>query len=189
MCGFRVHLGGAQALYGVTPDLTTLGKVIGGGLPVGAYGGRRDIMELVAPAGPVYQAGTLSGNPLAMAAGVVTLTELERDGVWPAVARATETVATMLATAAHEAGVPVTVNRVGTMLTAFFTDRAVRDWTSAATCDKAAFGRFFRALLDEGVYWPPSQFEAAFLSTAHGAGELEATERAIRAAMLAAANR
>jgi glutamate-1-semialdehyde 2,1-aminomutase len=189
MSGFRVHPGGAQALFGVTPDLTTLGKVIGGGLPVGAYGGRREIMELVAPAGPVYQAGTLSGNPLAMAAGIATLTELERDGVWPAVAHATETVAVMLATAAREAGVPVTVNRVGTMLTAFFTDRAVRDWTSAATSDQAAFGRFFRALLENGVYWPPSQFEAAFLSAAHGAPELEVTERAIRAAMFAAADR
>jgi glutamate-1-semialdehyde 2,1-aminomutase len=187
MCGFRVHPGGAQALSGVTPDLTTLGKVIGGGLPLGAYGGRREIMELVAPAGPVYQAGTLSGNPLAMAAGIATLTELERDGAWPAIARAAEAVATMLTTAAREAGVPVTVNQVGTMLTAFFTDQSVSDWTSAATSDKAAFGRFFRALLDEGVYWPPSQFEAAFLSAAHGAPELEVTERAIRAAMLAAA--
>jgi glutamate-1-semialdehyde 2,1-aminomutase len=187
MTGFRVHPGGAQALYGVTPDLTTLGKVIGGGLPVGAYGGRKDVMELVAPAGPVYQAGTLSGNPLAMAAGIATLAQLEQDGVWSAVARATETVATMLEGAAREVGVPLTVQRVGTMLTAFFTDRPVSDWPSAATADKAAFGRFFRAMLEDGVYWPPSQFEAAFLSAAHGKQELELTERAVRAAMFAAA--
>jgi glutamate-1-semialdehyde 2,1-aminomutase len=186
MCGFRVHPGGAQALYGITPDLTTLGKVIGGGLPVGAYGGRRDIMELVAPAGPVYQAGTLSGNPLAMAAGIATLTELERDGVWDGVAGAAERVAALLESAAAAAGVPVTVRRVGTMLTAFFTTGPVTDWPSAATSDRDAFARFFRTLLDEGIYWPPSQFEAAFVSAAHGDEELEQTERAIARAMLAA---
>jgi glutamate-1-semialdehyde 2,1-aminomutase len=189
MSGFRVHPGGAQALYGVTPDLTTLGKVIGGGLPVGAYGGRRDVMALVAPAGPVYQAGTLSGNPLAMAAGIATLSELERDGVWDRVEGAAESVAAMLESGARAAGVPLTVQRVGTMLTAFFTGQPVTDWTTAARSDKGAFSRFFQALLAEGVYWPPSQFEAAFLSAAHGRRELEATGRAIERALRAAANR
>jgi glutamate-1-semialdehyde 2,1-aminomutase len=186
MTGFRVHPGGAQARYGVRPDLTTLGKVIGGGLPVGAYGGRRDLMELVAPAGPVYQAGTLSGNPLAMAAGIATLTQLERDGVWERVEQAAEAVAAMLESAAADAEVPITVQRVGTMLTAFFTDRPVTDWPSAARSDKAAFARFFRTMLEEGVYWPPSQFEAAFVSAAHGDEELAQSERAIQRAMLAA---
>jgi glutamate-1-semialdehyde 2,1-aminomutase len=146
-------------------------------------------MELVAPAGPVYQAGTLSGNPLAMAAGIATLSELERDSVWTGAAHAAESVATMLRAAAREAGTPVTVQRVGTMLTAFFTDRPVTDWASASTSDTRAFARFFRVLLAQGVYWPPSQFEAAFLSTVHGERELETTERAVRAAMQSAANR
>jgi glutamate-1-semialdehyde 2,1-aminomutase len=189
MTGFRVHPGGAQALYGVRPDLTTLGKVIGGGLPVGAYGGRREIMELVAPAGPVYQAGTLSGNPLAMAAGIATLVELQREGVWTGAARAAESVANMLRVTARASGVALTVQRVGTMLTAFFTDRPVTDWAGASTSDTKAFARFFRVMLAEGVYWPPSQFEAAFLSTAHGRDELELTQRAIRRALEGAAGR
>jgi glutamate-1-semialdehyde 2,1-aminomutase len=189
MTGFRVHPGGAQALYGVRPDLTTLGKVIGGGLPVGAYGGRRDVMELVAPAGPVCQAGTLSGNPLAMAAGIATLSELARESVWTGAASAAEAVAAMLRTAARAAGAALTVQRVGTMLTAFFTDRPVTDWSSASASDTRAFARFFRVMLAEGVYWPPSQFEAAFLSAAHGERELEITERAVRAALKSAANR
>jgi glutamate-1-semialdehyde 2,1-aminomutase len=188
MTGFRVHLGGAQARFGVTPDLTALGKVIGGGLPVGAYGGRREVMELVAPAGPVYQAGTLSGNPLAMAAGIATLTALGGSGVWQNIANTTHAVAAMLERAAREIGVPLTVNRAGTMLTAFFTDQSVTDWTSAATADKTAFARFFRAMLDAGVYWVPSQFEAAFLSAAHTPQDLAVTERAIRRAMQAAAH-
>jgi len=167
MTGFRVHPGGAQGLTGVMPDLTTLGKVIGGGLPVGAYGGRRDIMGMVAPAGPVYQAGTLSGNPLAMAAGLATLRVLERPGVWDGIAARAAEVEVMVAGAAAAAGVPVRVQRVGTMLTAFFTDRPVTNWTDASRCDTEAFGRFFRALLEDGVYWVPSQFEAAFLSAAH----------------------
>jgi len=167
MTGFRVHPGGAQGLTGVMPDLTTLGKVIGGGLPVGAYGGRRDIMGMVAPAGPVYQAGTLSGNPLAMAAGLATLRALERPGVWDGIAARAAEVEVMVAGAAAAAGVPVRVQRVGTMLTAFFTDRPVTNWTDASRCDTEAFGRFFRALLEDGVYWVPSQFEAAFLSAAH----------------------
>jgi glutamate-1-semialdehyde 2,1-aminomutase len=167
MTGFRVHPGGMQGRTGITPDLTTLGKVIGGGLPVGAYGGRREIMGMIAPAGPVYQAGTLSGNPLAMAAGLATLRELGRPGVWDGIAARAEQLDTALADAARAAGVPLRVQRVGTMLTAFFTDTPVTNWTDASRCDTAAFGRFFRALLEDGVYWVPSQFEAAFLSTAH----------------------
>ncbi|MDP3775254.1 MAG: glutamate-1-semialdehyde 2,1-aminomutase [Gemmatimonadales bacterium] len=182
MTGFRVHPGGAQGLSGVTPDLTTLGKVIGGGLPVGAYGGRREIMELVAPAGPVYQAGTLAGNPLAMAAGIATLAALERPGVWDAIAAATADLAGRLERAAARAMVPVVVNRVGTMLTVFFTGRPVTDWASARAADTEAFGRFFRGLLAGGVYWVPSQFEAAFLSAAHGEAELSRTEAAASAA-------
>ncbi len=182
MTGFRVHPGGAQGLTGVTPDLTTLGKVIGGGLPVGAYGGRRGIMELVAPAGSVYQAGTLSGNPLAMAAGIATLAALERPGVWDAVAAATRDLAGRLERAAARAGVPVVVNRAGTMLTVFFTDRPVTDWGTARAADTERFGRFFRGLLERGVYWVPSQFEAAFLSRAHGEAELSTTEAAAAAA-------
>ncbi|HWP37021.1 MAG TPA: glutamate-1-semialdehyde 2,1-aminomutase [Gemmatimonadales bacterium] len=185
MTGFRVHPGGAQALFGVTPDLTALGKVIGGGLPVGAYGGRREIMDLVAPAGPVYQAGTLSGNPLAMAAGIATLDVLERPGVWDGIARAAEDLAGRLSRAAARARVPVTVNRVGTMLTVFFSDGPVSDWASARASDTDAFGRFFRALLAKGVYWVPSQFEAAFLSAAHGEAELACTEAAASAAFSA----
>jgi len=182
MTGFRVHLGGAQALYDVQPDLTTLGKVIGGGLPVGAYGGRREIMELVAPAGPVYQAGTLSGNPLAMAAGIATLEALGRPAVWDGIARTAEALERRLAASAAAAGVPVRIHRVGTMLTIFFTNRPVTDWASAKACDTARFARFFRALLADGVYWVPSQFEAAFLSAAHGPAELEITEAAARRA-------
>src|SRR4030095_10923319 len=167
MCGFRVHPGGAQGLYGVVPDLTTLGKVIGGGLPGAAYGARREIMELVAPAGPVYQAGTLSGNPLAMTAGIATLTELERPGVWDRVATATQALAHRIECLATKRGIPARVQRVGTMLTVFFTDQRVHDWESARRCDTARFGRVFRRLLDRGVYWVPSQFESAFLSIAH----------------------
>jgi len=183
MCGFRVHPGGAQGLYAVVPDLTTLGKVIGGGLPVGAYGGRREIMELVAPAGPVYQAGTLSGNPLAMSAGIATLTELERPGVWDRIATATEALAHRIESLASKRGIPARVQRVGTMLTLFFTDQPVHDWESARRCDTARFGRVFRRLLDRGVYWVPSQFESAFLSTAHGQMELGHTGEAFEAAL------
>ncbi|HRQ37990.1 MAG TPA: glutamate-1-semialdehyde 2,1-aminomutase [Chloroflexota bacterium] len=175
MTGFRVHPGGAQALYNVRPDITALGKVIGGGLPVGAYGGRRDIMQLVAPVGPMYQAGTLSGNPLAMAAGIATLRGLQVAGVWQAVADTAVTLTTAIQQAAQTAGVPVQINRVGTMFTTFFTDAPVTDWDSAARSDTARFGRFHHALLQNGVYLPPSQYEACFLSTAHGAAEIERT--------------
>jgi glutamate-1-semialdehyde 2,1-aminomutase len=183
MCGFRVHPGGAQALYGVIPDLTTLGKVIGGGLPVGAYGGRREIMELIAPSGPVYQAGTLAGNPLAMAAGIAMLTELARPGIWDRIAATTAELAQQIERSAATAKIPVRVQRVGTMLTVFFTDAPVRDWESARRSDTARFGRVFRQLLNHGVYWVPSQFESAFLSSAHGEAELALTGKAFDAAL------
>jgi glutamate-1-semialdehyde 2,1-aminomutase len=186
MSGFRVHPGGVQGLTGIVPDLTTLGKVIGGGLPVGAYGGRREIMELIAPAGPVYQAGTLSGNPLAMTAGIATLTALQRPRVWGAIERMAADLEQRLTETARATRVPVVVNRAGTMLTVFFTDVPVTDWESARRCDTARFARFFQAMLSAGVYWVPAQFEAAFLSAAHGAAELDLTEAAARQAFAAA---
>jgi glutamate-1-semialdehyde 2,1-aminomutase len=169
MSGFRVACGGAQELYGIRPDLSTFGKVIGGGLPVGAYGGRRDIMERVAPAGPVYQAGTLSGNALATAAGLATLTTIDADpSFYTSLDRGAVRLADGLANAAREAGVAVVVNRVGSMLTLFFTDDdAVSDYDSAARSDTARYGRFFHACLRGGVYLAPSQFEAVFVSAAH----------------------
>ncbi|HUF00961.1 MAG TPA: glutamate-1-semialdehyde 2,1-aminomutase [Gaiellaceae bacterium] len=178
MTGFRVHPGGAQALHGVTPDLTTLGKVIGGGLPVGAYGGRREIMELIAPSGPVYQAGTLSGNPLAMTAGIQTLRVLREPGVWDGLERAGERLVSGLAAL----GAPVQLARVGTMFGLFFTDRPVTSWEDAKAADTDRFGRFHAALLDRGVYFAPSQFEAGFLSTEHGDAEIDATIAAAREA-------
>jgi glutamate-1-semialdehyde 2,1-aminomutase len=176
MTGFRVAFGGAQQRFGVRPDLTTLGKVIGGGLPVGAYGGRRDIMSQVAPSGPVYQAGTLSGNPLAVAAGLAMLRHLKRH---PAIYDQLEARSAELCAAAP-AG--VTVNRVGSMFTFFFTDRPVTDYESAKRCDTARFGRFFRAMLDRGVYLAPSQFEAAFVSAAHTEDDIRQTIAAAREA-------
>ncbi len=184
MTGFRVHLGGAQALYNVKPDLTTLGKVIGGGLPVGAYGGRRDIMQLVAPAGPMYQAGTLSGNPLAMTAGIVTLKELRMPGVWPQLEAQSARLVAGLREAAEEAGVAARLNRVGTMFTTFFTDQPVTNWSSAKQCNTLRFGEFFRAMLEQGIYLAPSQFEAGFMSLAHGETEIGATIAAARQAFL-----
>jgi glutamate-1-semialdehyde 2,1-aminomutase len=164
--GFRVARGGAQERYGVTPDLTCLGKVLGGGLPIGGYGGRRGIMEQVAPAGPVYQAGTLSGNPLAVAAGLATLDALD-DRAYQRLEEAGARVASALQSAADAAGIALTINRVGSMLTPFFADRAVRDYATAKRADAARFAGWFRHLLARGVSLPPSQFEAAFLSTAH----------------------
>jgi glutamate-1-semialdehyde 2,1-aminomutase len=175
MTGFRVHPRGAQALYGVTPDLTTLGKVIGGGLPVGAYGGRRDIMQMVAPSGSVYQAGTLAGNPLAMAAGIATLRALEAPGVWTGVADAAARLEDAIAHQAGNAGVAACVQRVGTMLTVFLGEGPVIDWNSADRADRGQFATMFSRLLQAGVCWVPSQFEAAFLSAAHGRHELELT--------------
>jgi glutamate-1-semialdehyde 2,1-aminomutase len=188
MTGYRVHRHGAQQLYGITPDLTTLGKVMGGGLPVGAYGGRRDAMEMVAPSGPVYQAGTFSGNPLTMTAGIATLDVLEREGAWDAIERTAAALEHTLRDLAASARIPVQLQRVGTMMTMFFTDAPVTNWESAKPSDTARFGRVFRSLLDSGVYWVPSQFESAFLSTAHGAHEMELTARAFAAALAAEAN-
>ncbi|MGH3111111.1 MAG: glutamate-1-semialdehyde 2,1-aminomutase, partial [Gaiellaceae bacterium] len=183
MTGFRVHPGGAQALYGITPDLTTLGKVIGGGLPVGAYGGRREIMELVAPAGPVYQAGTLSGNPLAMTAGIETLRGLAVPGVWDGIARAGGRLVEGLREAAAEAGVAGQAAHAGTMLGFFFTESPIRSWADAKVhADTERFAAFHRAMLERGVYLPPSQFEAWFLSCAHGEAEIDATIAAAREA-------
>jgi len=175
MTGFRVHPGGAQAMYGITPDLTTLGKVIGGGLPVGAYGGRREVMELVAPAGPVYQAGTLSGNPLAMTAGIETLRTLAEPGVWDGVVRAGERLFAGLGDAAAEAGVAGHPTHAGTMFGFFFTESTIRSWEDAKQADTTRFAAFHRGMLERGVYLAPSQFEAWFLSTAHGDDEIDAT--------------
>jgi glutamate-1-semialdehyde 2,1-aminomutase len=183
MTGFRVHPGGAQALYGIEPDLTTLGKVIGGGLPVGAYGGRRDVMQLVAPAGPMYQAGTLAGNPLAMTAGIETLRELQRPGVWEAVERQAARLVAGLQAVAEDARVPVVAQRVGTMFTMFFTDRPVTNWATAKAADTQRFAAFFQQMLAGGIYLAPSQFEAGFLSTAHGEPEVAATLAAAERAL------
>lgn len=169
MTGFRVTLGGAQRLYNVQPDLTTLGKIIGGGLPCGAFGGRADVMDHLAPLGPVYQAGTLSGNPLAMAAGIATLEYLlaNEQTLYPQLERTTAAMAEGVAALAREKDILLTTNQIGSMFTWFFTSQPVTDFVSAASSDTAAFGRFHRAMLDQGVWLPPSQFEAAFVSTAH----------------------
>ena len=165
--GFRVAYGGAQQLYGVRPDLTTLGKVIGGGLPVGAYGGKASLMDLVAPSGPVYQAGTLSGNPLAVAAGLKTLEILRRPGTYERLEALGKRLAEGIGTQAKQGGIPLVVNRIGSMMTAFFSRNPVTDYASAKMSDTGMFARFFSVLLDKGVYFPPSQFEAFFVSTAH----------------------
>ncbi len=187
MTGFRLALGGAQQLYEIHPDLTTLGKILGGGLPCGAFGGRAEVMSYLAPLGPVYQAGTLSGNPLAMAAGIVTLRELiAREGeLYPHLDRTTEALASGITTLAAQAGIPLTMNRVGSMFTWFFTSHAVTDFRSASTSDTVAFARFHRAMLDSGVWLPPSQYEAAFVSSAHGAAQVEETIEAARTALFA----
>jgi len=185
MTGFRVHPGGAQTMVGIAPDLTTLGKVIGGGLPIGAYGGRRDVMELVAPAGPVYQAGTLSGNPLAMTAGIETLRALRGPGMWESIARAGERLFLGLGDASLDAGVSLHPTLAGTMFGFFFTETPVRSWEDAKQVDPTRFARFHRAMLERGVYVPPSQFEAWFLSTAHGESEIDATVAAAREAFAA----
>jgi len=179
MTGFRVAYGGAQARFGVRPDMTTLGKVIGGGLPIGAYGGRADIMRCVAPLGPVYQAGTLSGNPLAVAAGLAMLRYLKAH---PEVYTDLETKSAAIA-GAVPAG--ITVNRVGAMFTWFFTDQPVTDWDSAKRSDTAKFAAFHRRMLEQGIYLPPSQFEAAFVSAAHSSEDIRRTQEAVRAALSA----
>ncbi len=185
MTGFRVAHGGAQELYGIQPDMTCLGKIIGGGLPCAAFGGRADIMDLLAPLGPVYQAGTLSGNPLAMAAGIATLEHLanHREAVYGDLESASRMLSEGVATILANAGLPVTTNRVGAMWTWFFTKQAVVDFTTAATSDTAAFGAFHRAMMDAGVWLPPSQFEAIFLGTAHTREVIEATLDAARQAV------
>ena len=185
--GFRVAWGGAQERYGVRADLTCLGKIIGGGLPVGAYGGRRDLMERVAPLGPVYQAGTLSGNPLAVAAGLATLRALRDGAAYPRLDALGAGAEAGLRRAAEKAGTPLTVNRVGSMLTAFFTGDPVTDYASARRADTARYGRFFHAMLERGVYLAPSQFEAAFLSLAHGEADVDHVGRAAMEALAAAA--
>jgi glutamate-1-semialdehyde 2,1-aminomutase len=185
MTGFRLAYGGAQALYGIQPDLTTLGKIIGGGLPVGAYGGRRDVMQRVSPLGPVYQAGTLSGNPLAVAAGSATLELLREPGVYERLERSGAALEGVLRDAAKSAGVALTVQRVGSMLTPFFSDREVRSWQDAERTDRKRFAHFHRSLLENGVYWPPSQFEAGFVSLAHDDAALEKTRDAVSIALRA----
>jgi glutamate-1-semialdehyde 2,1-aminomutase len=171
--GFRVGWSGAQGSLDVTPDLTTLGKVIGGGLPVGAYGGREDLMKMVAPEGSVYQAGTLSGNPISMAAGLATLKVLYGSDPYEDLDKAGARLEQGLQAAASAAGVPLTISRVSSMLTAFFNDASVVDLDGALSCDTERFARFFHAMLDSGVYWPPSQFEAAFVSTAHDIDDID----------------
>lgn len=175
MTGFRVHPNGAQALYGIDPDLTTLGKVIGGGLPVGAYGGKRTIMEMVAPAGQMYQAGTLSGNPLAMTAGIETLKILEDPSCWERMAAGVESLGRGLKHIADEADIPFQVHQVGTMFSAFFTDQPVVDWVSAKSSDTQRYAQYFREMLVRGIYLAPSQFESGFFSTEHSNEEVEAT--------------
>jgi len=191
MTGFRLSLGGAQELYGMAsgdaaPDLTTLGKIIGGGLPVGAFGGRADVMQKLAPLGPVYQAGTLSGNPLAMAAGIATLTALllRSKEIYAQLESTTAAIANGVARIAAEHGIGLATNRVGSMFTWFFTPEAVTDFVSASTSDTAAFARFHLAMMERGVWLPPSQFEAAFVSAAHGAREVAVVLEAAREAMI-----
>jgi glutamate-1-semialdehyde 2,1-aminomutase len=188
MTGFRLAYGGAQELYAIQPDLTTMGKIIGGGLPVGAYGGASEIMDMVAPLGPVYQAGTLSGNPLAMAAGYATLRYLsEHKDVYAKLDKLAAQVVAGVAAAAKDAGVTMCHNRIGSMFTWFFAPGPVTDWTSAAKSDTEAFGRFFRAMLENGIYLPPSQFEAAFMSAAHTERDMQQTIAAAKQAFAMAA--
>jgi len=187
MTGFRLAPGGAQQRYGITPDMTCLGKILGGGLPAAAYGGRAEIMATVAPDGPVYQAGTLSGNPLAMAAGCATLDLLADPDCYDVLERTSARLEDGLRAAAGAARTPVTINRVGSMLTVFFCAGPVVDYASAKTSDTQRFARFFHAMLERGVYLPPAQFEAAFVSLAHGEAEIDETVRAAEQAFRAAA--
>ena len=182
MTGWRVHPVGAQVLYGVQPDLTCLGKVVGGGLPAAAYGGRRDLMSQIAPSGAVYQAGTLAGNPLAMAAGLATLEVLDDPAVWERAAQWAAGAVCILERTASAAGLPCTVQRVGTMFTIFFHPGPVRNWAEARVADRERYGRFFHALLNHGVYFPPSQFESCFTSAVHSGDDLERFESAVSSA-------
>lgn len=180
MTGFRVARGGAQELYGVMPDITTLGKIIGGGLPVGAYGGSRDLMSNIAPAGPIYQAGTLSGNPLSMTAGLITLRRLRDHSIYERLEHAAARLCDGLSAAAKVAGIETVMNRVGSMWTGFFNHGPVTDWTTADKSDRKLFGKFFHAMLDQGVYLAPSQFEAGFVSLAHSEEVIDRTVNAAR---------
>lgn len=188
MTGFRVALGGAQAHYGVTPDLTTFGKIIGGGMPVGAYGGRRELMQQISPAGPIYQAGTLSGNPVAMAAGLAMLELVQAPGFHQRLSETAATLCRGLEEAAREAGVPLTTNQVGGMFGLFFTDQKVESYAQATSCDVPAFNRFFHAMLERGVFLAPSAYEAGFVSSAHTAEVVERTLEAARQALRATAS-
>ncbi|HTK82268.1 MAG TPA: glutamate-1-semialdehyde 2,1-aminomutase [Bacteroidota bacterium] len=180
MTGFRVAPGGAQEFFSIKPDLTTLGKIIGGGLPVGAYGGRRDLMEMVSPSGPMYQAGTLSGNPLAMAAGYAMLSFLKkRKSVYELLEQRGKQLEEGVRHSLQKLGLGYRINRMGSMFTLFFTEHQVVDWPSASTSDRSKFGKYFSSMLSHGIYLPPSQFEAAFISTAHTEKDIEATIRAI----------
>lgn len=184
MTGFRIARGGAQELYGVTPDLTTFGKVIGGGLPVGAYGGRREIMEMIAPSGPVYQAGTLSGNPLAMAAGIETLKIIDEDAkFYERLENLGSSLESGFGEAMGEIGLNYKFSRIGSMFTLFFTESAVTDFDTTKTADTAKFAAYFNAMLDEGIYLPPSQFEACFISSAHSQNDIDQTVHAARKAL------
>jgi glutamate-1-semialdehyde 2,1-aminomutase len=186
--GFRLAYGGAQEILKIKPDLTCLGKIIGGGLPVGAYGGHREIMKWVAPQGPVYQAGTLSGNPLAVAAGIAALKALKQEGIYTKLERLTADLISGLQKAAENTAIPVQINSAGSMFTVFFTSSPVTDFQTAKTSDTERYARFFHALLDRGVYFPPSQFETCFVSLAHTKSDIKATLQAAREAFNAAAS-
>jgi glutamate-1-semialdehyde 2,1-aminomutase len=183
--GFRVQYGGAQTLYDISPDMTVLGKIIGGGLPVGAYGGAKDIMKMIAPSGPVYQAGTLSGNPLAVTAGIETLQRLKGKGVYAQLEERSAALAKGLGRAALKAGIALTQTRVGSMMGAFFSPGPVVDWNSAKKCDTKAYAKFFHQMLEGGIYFAPSQFEAAFMSLAHTPQDIERTIKAAHEAFKA----
>lgn len=185
--GFRVAFGGAQSLYGIRPDMTCLGKIVGGGFPLAAYGGRKEIMQSVAPLGPVYQAGTLSGNPIAVTAGLKTLEILERDNPYPELERKTKQLIEAVADEARKVCIPIQINQIASMFTVFFTGQPVTDYTSAKRSETQRYARFFHALLECGVYFPPSQFEAAFVSTAHDEEALESALEAVKRAMKAIA--
>jgi glutamate-1-semialdehyde 2,1-aminomutase len=182
MTGFRVALGGAQQLYGIKPDLTTLGKVIGGGMPVGAFGGRKDIMACLAPLGPVYQAGTLSGNPVAVAAGLTTLKLVQAPGFYTALTKAAKKMTDGLVAVAHGAGIKFSAQNVGGMFGVYFSATPPTSYAEVMQCDKEAFNRFFHAMLDEGIYLAPSAFEAGFVSAAHSDDDIEATLKAAKKA-------
>ena len=183
MTGFRLTYGGAQSLYGITPDMTCLGKIIGGGLPVGAYGGRREIMSHMAPQGSVYQAGTLSGNPMAMSAGIATIQQLKQPGLYEALEDTSKYLADGLQQAAAAAGIEVVINRVMSMLGLFFTNQPIANFNDAKTCDLDRFAAYYKEMLAQGIYLAPSQFEAIFVSAAHQTADIDATIRAAEQAM------